>query len=146
MTRCCPRCCSHKGSSTKAASSSMNPSGASLRASLTASAGAMSQAWALARLPSTRWLRGNLAGAEAAALDAEAAASRRVDWAELSLLAAWRPAVALAASRFGLAVEQAERALALYRRSDYAFTPLVAQPRVRSPGRSSATSPEHTAA
>lgn len=91
-------------------------------------AGSASTAWALARRPSACWLRGDLAGAEAAARDAEAAASRRSDWAELSLIAAWRAATAVAAGRFAEAVELAERALALHRRCDYAFTPLVAQP------------------
>jgi class 3 adenylate cyclase/predicted ATPase len=91
-------------------------------------AGAMSKEWALARLPSARWLRGDLAGAEAAALDAETAASGRSDWAELSLIVAWRAAVAVATARLGDAVELAERALALHRRCDYAFTPIVAQP------------------
>jgi class 3 adenylate cyclase len=91
-------------------------------------ADAMSTAWALARLPSARWLRGDLVGAEAAALDAEAAASLRSDWAELSLIAAWRAAIAVAAGRFADAVDLAGRALALHRRCDYAFTPVVAQP------------------
>lgn len=90
--------------------------------------GAPSVAWTRARLPSGRWLRGDLAGAEAAAREAEDAAASRSDWAELSLVVAWRAVGAVAAGRFTDALDLAERALALHRRCDYAFAPLVAQP------------------
>ncbi len=89
---------------------------------------AAATAWSRARLPSARWLRGDLAGARNAARDAEEAATRRSDWAELSLVVAWSSAIAVAAGRFDDAVALAERAMAVQRRCDYAFTPLVAQP------------------
>ncbi len=84
--------------------------------------------WARARLPSAHWLRGELTEAEAAAAEAELHASARMDWAELSLISAWRANVAGASGRFADAEVLAERALALQRRSDYAFTQIVANP------------------
>ena len=53
---------------------------------------------------------------------------RRADWAELSLIAAWRSSIEGAAGRFGDAEREAERALVLQRRCDYAFASIVAQP------------------
>lgn len=84
--------------------------------------------WARARLPSAHWLRGELAEADEAAAEAEVHASARMDWAELSLISAWRANVAGATGRFGDAEVLAERALVLQRRSDYAFTSIVANP------------------
>lgn len=84
--------------------------------------------WARARLPSTRWLRGELMDAGRAADLAEPLAEERMDWAELSLLSAWRANVAGAMGRFAAAEDLAERALALHRRSDYEFTQIVANP------------------
>jgi class 3 adenylate cyclase len=84
--------------------------------------------WARARLPSAHWLRGELHEAETAASEAEKHAAARMDWAELSLISAWRANAAGAAGRFGEAEMLAERALALQRRSDYAFTQIVANP------------------
>jgi class 3 adenylate cyclase len=84
--------------------------------------------WSLGRLPSARWLRGELAVASDAAIRAEALASDRADWAEMSLIAAWRSSIEGAAGRFGDAEREGERALVLQRRCDYAFASIVAQP------------------
>jgi class 3 adenylate cyclase len=84
--------------------------------------------WARARLPSAHWLRAELAAAEAASEAAEQAAADAQDWAELSLVSAWRANIAGAAGRFADAELLAERALVRHRRSDYAFTPIVAYP------------------
>ena len=128
-TPCCPRCCSpsalqHQGRF------ELDDSDWCFETSIAHGerAGAAATAWSRARLPSARWLRGDLAGARNAARDAEEAASRRSDWAELSLVVAWSSAIAVAAGRFDDAVALAERAMAVQRRCDYAFTPLVAQP------------------
>ena len=84
--------------------------------------------WTRARLPSAFWIRGRLAEAEAAAIEAEPLAESTHDWAELSLIAAWRANIAGASGRFADAEALARRALVRHRRSDYAFTPLVAYP------------------
>lgn len=84
--------------------------------------------WARARVPSARWLRGELAEAEAAAVVAEQEAGARMDWAEMALVAAWRASIAGATGDFGRAEARAERALTLHRRSDYAFASVVARP------------------
>jgi class 3 adenylate cyclase len=84
--------------------------------------------WSRGRLPSAQWLRGDLRAAAASARLAEAGAADSTDWAELSLVTAWRANVEGAAGRFGEAERTAERALVLQRRCDYAFTSIVAQP------------------
>ncbi len=84
--------------------------------------------WSRDRLPSVHWLRGDLSAAESAASASEAAAAEALDWAELSLVTAWRAAGAGACGRLGDAIGLGERALALQRRSDYAFTSIVARP------------------
>ncbi len=93
-----------------------------------AAGGAAYGSWARARLPSTLWIRGRLTEAETAAIEAEPLADATHDWAELSLVAAWRANIAGAQGRFGDAEALAGRALVRHRRSDYAFTPLVACP------------------
>jgi len=90
--------------------------------------GAVYGSWARARVPSTRWIRGRLDEAEAAAAVAEPLAEATHDWAELSLVAAWRANIAGARGRFADAEALAGRALVRHRRSDYAFTPVVAYP------------------
>ena len=84
--------------------------------------------WSRGRLPSAQWLRGDLRAAAASARIAEAGAADIPDWAELSLITAWRANVEGAAGRFGDAERMAERALVLQRRCDYAFASIVAQP------------------
>jgi class 3 adenylate cyclase len=84
--------------------------------------------WAKARLASNHWMRLDLDEAEALASVAEHEANRVQDWAELSLIVAWRANIASARARFGDAVRLAERSIALHRRSGYAFSPLVAYP------------------
>jgi class 3 adenylate cyclase len=93
-----------------------------------AAGGAIYGAWARARLPSARWIRGLLDEAETAAVNAEPLASATHDWAELSLIAAWRSNIAGAQGRFADAEALADRALVRHRRSDYAFTTVVAFP------------------
>jgi class 3 adenylate cyclase len=86
------------------------------------------RAWARARLPSARWIRGDLDDAGRTAEEAEELAEDAQDWAELSLVSAWRANIAGACGRFAEAELLAERALVRHRRSDYAFTPIVAYP------------------
>ena len=84
--------------------------------------------WSRARLPSALWLRGDLGAASDAARRAESLAADRADWAEMSLITAWRSSIEGAAGRFGDAEREGERALVLQRRCDYAFASIVAQP------------------
>jgi class 3 adenylate cyclase len=86
------------------------------------------RAWARARIPSARWIRGALEAARTAAEEAEELAEDAQDWAELSLVSAWRANIAGASGNFAEAELLAERALVRHRRSDYGFTPVVAYP------------------
>lgn len=90
--------------------------------------GSAAGGWARGRLASNHWLRGDVGRARRAADDAEDAAARAQDWAELSLMAAWRAAIAATETRLGDAVQLAERALAFHRRSGYAFSAVLAYP------------------